>query len=197
MKRFLSSALLAGVVVSTVSGAEPVTRRDAARLQAKLERISKNEGKGGKAAATTPITEIELNSYLRYEMGDRIPPGVTEPWVSFLENGRVSGRATVDLGRVAQSRKSGGMLDPYALLTGTLPLAVSGIFKTRNGMGTFAIESAALSGVPIPVWMLQDIVSYYSKSPTTPNGVSLDKPFALPSGIREIQFAKGQAVVVQ
>lgn len=197
MKRLISSALLAGAVVCTVTGAEPVTRRDAARLQAKLERISKNEGNRGKTAATTPITEIELNSYLRYEMGDRIPPGVTEPWVSFLENGRVSGKATVDLGRVGQSRKSGGVLDPYSLLTGTLPLAVSGVLKTRNGTGTFAIESASLSGVPIPVWMLQDIVSYYSKSPTTPNGLALDKPFALPSGIREIQFAKGQALVVQ
>ncbi|RPI54186.1 MAG: hypothetical protein EHM55_11555 [Acidobacteria bacterium] len=197
MKRTFSSALLAGVLVCSVSGAEPVSRRDAARLQAKLDRISKNDGNRGKAAATTPITEAELNSYLRYELGDRIPPGVTEPWVSLLDNGRLSGRATVDLGRVGQSRKSGGMLDPYSLLTGSLPLAVNGVLKTKNGMGTFALESASLSGVPIPAWMLQDIVGYYSKSPTTPNGVSLEKPFMLPSGIREIQLVKGQAVVVQ
>ncbi len=197
MTRIISSALLAGVVVCTVSGAEPVSRRDAARLQAKLDRISKNEGSRSKAAATTPITEGELNSYLRYELGDRIPPGVTEPWVSVLDNGRLSGKATVDLGRVGQSRKSGGMLDPYSLLTGEMPLTVNGVLKTKNGMGTFAIESASLSGVPIPAWMLQDIVSYYSKSPTSPNGVSLDKPFALPSGIREIQLVKGQVVVVQ
>jgi hypothetical protein len=197
MKRTFSSALLAGVLVCSVSGAEPVSRRDAARLQAKLDRISKNDGNRGKAPATTPITEAELNSYLRYELGDRIPPGVTEPWVSLLDNGRLSGRATVDLGRVGQSRKSGGMLDPYSLLTGSLPLAVNGVLKTKNGMGTFALESASLSGVPIPAWMLQDIVGYYSKSPTTPNGVSLEKPFMLPSGIREIQLGKGQAVVVQ
>jgi hypothetical protein len=197
MKRTFSSALLAGVLVCSVSGAEPVSRRDAARLQAKLDRISKNDGNRGKAAATTPITETELNSYLRYELGDRIPPGVTEPWVSLLDNGRLSGRATVDLGRVGQSRKSGGMLDPYSLLTGSLPLAVNGVLTTKNGMGTFALESASLSGVPIPAWMLQDIVGYYSKSPTTPNGVSLEKPFMLPSGIREIQLVKGQAVVVQ
>ena len=193
MKQIILSALLAAVVVCSVSGAEPVSRRDAARLQAKLDRISKNEGSRSKAAATTPITEAELNSYLRYELGDRIPPGVTEPWVSVLDNGRLSGKATVDLGRVGQSRKSGSMLDPFSLLTGELPLTVNGVLKTKNGMGTFAIESASLSGVPIPAWMLQDIVSYYSKSPTTPNGFSLDKPFALPSGIREIQLVKGQA----
>jgi len=117
--------------------------------------------------------------------------------VLFLDNGRLSGRATVDLARVGQSRKSGGMLDPYSLLTGSLPLAVNGLLKTKNGVGTFALESASVSGVPIPPWMLQEIINYYSKSPESPNGVSLEKPFMLPSGIREIQLVKGQAVVVQ
>ncbi len=78
-----------------------------------------------------------------------------------------------------------------------MPLAVNGVLKTKNGVGTFALESAQISGVPVPAWMLQEIVSYYSKSSSAPNGVSIEKPFALPSGIREIQLAKGQALVVQ
>ena len=45
--------------------------------------------------------------------------------------------------------------------------------------------------------MLQEIVSYYSKSEAAPKGVALDKPFVLPNGIREIQTARGQATVVQ
>ena len=45
--------------------------------------------------------------------------------------------------------------------------------------------------------MLQEIVNHYSKSETAPQGVSIEKPFALPSGIREIQLARGQAIVVQ
>ena len=100
--------------------------------------------------ATTPITEAEVNSYLRYELGDRIPAGVTDPWVSILENGRLSGKATVDLARVGQSRKSSGMLDPFNLLTGALPLTVNGVLQTKNGVGTFALESASISGVPVP-----------------------------------------------
>jgi hypothetical protein len=196
MKRTSAAAVLAIVFVCSVFGAEPVSRRDAARLQAKLDRITKNGGNRGKVA-TTAITEAEVNSYLRYEMGDRIPPGVTDPWVSLLDKGRLSGTATVDLGRVGQSRKPTGMLDPFTFLTGSVPLAVNGVLKTKDGMGTFALESASVSGIPVPAWMLQEIVTYYSKSPTTPNGVSIEKPFALPSGIREIQLAKGQAVVVQ
>ena len=197
MRRIPLYVLLAGLLATTLFAADPVTRRDAARLQAKLDRITKASPTQGKVASTTPITETEINSYLRYELADRIPNGVTDPWVSILENGRLSGRATVDLARVAQSRKSSGMLDPFNLLSGSLPLAVNGVLRTKNGVGTFAVESASISSVPVPVWMLQEIVSYYSKSEAAPKGVALDKPFVLPNGIREIQTARGQAIVVQ
>ena len=197
MKRTASYALLAGLLAVTVFAAEPVSRRDAARLQAKLDRITKGTPARGKGSATTAITEAEVNSYLRYELGDRIPDGVTDPWVSILENGRLSGRATVDLARVSRSRKPSGSLDPFSLLSGSMPLEVNGVLRTKNGVGTFAVESASLSSVPVPVWMVQEIVSYYSKSESTPKGVAIDKPFVLPNGIREIQTAKGQATVVQ
>jgi len=197
MKRIALYMLVAGLLAVTLFAADPVSRRDAARLQAKLDRIAKGGLTAGKTAATTPITETEINSYLQYELADRIPPGVTDPWLSILEEGRLSGRATVDLARVGESRKSGGMLDPFSLLTGSLPLTVNGVLRTKNGVGTFTVESASISSVPVPVWMVQEIVSYYSKSESSPNGVALDKPFVLPNGIREIQTARGQATVVQ
>lgn len=197
MKRSTISALLTGLFVCSLVAAEPVSRKDAARLQAKLDRITKGNRTLEKTPATTPITETEVNSYLQYELSDRIPAGVTDPWVSILENGRLAGRATVDLARVGQSRKSGGMLDPFNFLTGSLPLTVNGVLKTQNGVASFAVESASISSVPVPVWMLQEIVSYYSKSESAPNGVAIDKPFALPNGIREIRTARGQATVVQ
>ena len=197
MKRPTSIALLTALVVCSLYAAEPLSRRDAARLQAKIDRITKGPGLRGKAGVSTPVTETEVNSYLRYELADRIPAGVTDPWVSILENGRLSGRATVDLARVGQSRKSSGMLDPFTFLTGSLPLLVNGVLRTKNGVGTFAVESASVSSVPVPVWMLQEIVSYYSKSESAPQGVAIDKPFVLPNGIREIHTARGQATVVQ
>jgi hypothetical protein len=197
MRRTAISALFTGLFVCSLVAADPVSRRDAARLQAKLDRITNGTRGLATTPATTPITETEVNSYLQYELSDRIPAGVTEPWVSILENGRLAGRATVDLARVGQSRKSSGMLDPFNFLTGSLPLVVNGVLKTQNGIANFAVESASISSVPVPVWMLQEIVSYYSKSESAPNGVAIDKPFALPNGIREIRTARGQATVVQ
>ena len=103
----------------------------------------------------------------------------------------------VDLSQVGKSKKTGGMLDPYSYLGGTLPVTANGVLKSKNGVASFVLESASISGVPMPVWMLQEIVSYYSKSAESPQGVSIEKPFALPAGIREIQIDRGQAVVIQ
>jgi len=197
MKRTTASALIAALLVCGLFAAEPVSRRDAARLQAKLDRIMKGTPSLTKTPATVAITETEVNSYLQYELSDRIPAGVTDPWVTILDNGRIGGRATVDLARVGQSRKSGGMLDPFNYLTGSLPLEVNGVLTTKNGVANFAVESASISSVPVPIWMLQEIVSYYSKSASAPAGVAIDKPFVLPGGIREIRTARGQATVVQ
>jgi hypothetical protein len=188
--------MLGAAVVS--AGVDPVSRRDAARLQVKIDKINKNvSGRRPAGPLRTPVTETELNSYLRYEMGDKLPTGVKDPWVSILGDNRVSGRAMVDLSQVSQGHKSGGMLDPYNYLTGSMPIAADGTLKSKNGVATFALDSASISGVPVPVWMLQEIVTYYSKSPASPQGVAIDKPFALPAGIREIQLDRGQAIVIQ
>jgi hypothetical protein len=198
--RLLAVSTIVGIFgIGLVSAAvDSVSRLDAARLQAKIDRINKNGGGSPSEPLRTPVSELELNSYLRYELGDKLPTGVTDPWVSILGDGHLSGRATVDMSQVGKDRKSsGGLLDPYSLLGGTLPIVANGVLRTKNGVGTFALESASISGVPVPVWMLQEIVTYYSRSSTVPQGVSIDKPFSLPAGIREIQIDRGQATIVQ
>ena len=198
--RLVALSVFIGIFGSAAvsAGVDPVSRREAARLQAKIDKINKNvTGRRPAVPMRTPVTEAELNSYLQYELSDKLPTGVKNPWVSILGDNRVSGRATVDLGQVGQGHKSSGVMDPYNYLTGSLPITANGVLKSKNGVASFALESASISGVPVPVWMLQEIVSYYSKSPTSPQGIAIDKPFPLPSGIREIQLDRGQATVIQ
>ena len=76
-------------------------------------------------------------------------------------------------------------------------MTATGVLKTSNGVGTFQLESAALGPVPIPKVILQEIVSYYSRTPENPAGIDIDAPFALPARIREIQVEPGRAVVIQ
>ncbi len=59
--------------------------------------------------------------------------------------------------------------------------------------GTFALESATLGAVPVPKSLLQELVTYYTRSPELPNGFDLDKPFDLPANIRQVELQRGAA----
>jgi hypothetical protein len=148
------------------------------------------------AARMTPITERELNAYFRYDMRDQLPAGVNEPTVTILGDGRVSATAIVDLDAVRSGQDS-GWLSPMRLLSGRLPVTASGVLETQHGTARFTLDSADVSGVPVPKGLLQQVVSYYSRTTENPQGVNLDDAFELPAGIQEIRVQPGQAIVVQ
>jgi hypothetical protein len=64
-------------------------------------------------------------------------------------------------------------------------------------VGRFVLESAEISGVTIPKSLLQELVSYYSRTPETPAGINMDEPFQLPAAIREIKVGVGTAAIIQ
>jgi hypothetical protein len=145
----------------------------------------------------TPVTEAELNSWFAYTGQPLIPHGISEPEISLVGPGKVSGRAIVDLDAVAKKRASGGVLDPWSYIGGKVPVSVIGTLHTKDGMGRFDVETAEVSGVPVPKTLLQELVAYYSRSEDHPRGVNMDDPFELPACIRKIEVGQGQAVVVQ
>jgi hypothetical protein len=183
---------LAGVVAAAAP-----SRRDAELLKQKVTTINAFAAKPVKQGRQTTVTENEVNAYLAYDAGDQLPSGVVEPAVSILGAGRLSGRAVVDLDQVRLAHKPTGLFDPASLLTGRLPITAIGVLTTKNGVGRLALESATVGGVPIPKMVLQEIVSYYTRSRQAPNGIGLDDPFELPARIREIKVDRGQALVIQ
>jgi hypothetical protein len=76
-------------------------------------------------------------------------------------------------------------------------VTATGTLKTADGRGQLQLESAEVSGIPVPLTLLQELVTYYTKSPDLPNGVNLNEPFALPSKIQRIDVDPDRAVVVQ
>ena len=192
--RVLTGAATGLVIAAAAVGAEAPTRGDAEVMERKLAAIT---AVGGPAARRTTITEQELNAYLLYDAGPQLPVGVVEPSVSILGTGRLSGRAVVDLDAVRKSQPPTGFFDPRALLGGHLPVTATGLLTTNKGVGRFQLESATVGGIPVPKVLLQEIVSYYSKSTDNTAGIRLDDAFPLPSGIQEIQIQRGQAIIVQ
>lgn len=173
------------------------SKRDAALLKQKVAAIAAHAEKPTRVARRTTVTEHEVNAYLLYEAGDQIPVGVVEPSVTILGPGRLSGRAIVDLDAVRKQKAPTSLLDPMNYLMGRLAVTAAGTLKTANGVGRFELESASVGSIPVPKVLLQEIVSYYSRTPENPAGISLDDPFALPARIREIHVEQGQAIIVQ
>ncbi len=187
-------ALVAGALLSAEGAA---SKRESEQLKQKVALINAHAEKPTRQSRRTIVTEGEVNSYLRYDAGDQIPVGVADPYITILGAGRLSGRAVIDLDAVRKAKQATSFWDPMSYLTGRLPVTAIGTLKTANGTGQFLLESAAIAGVPIPKLVLQEIVSYYSRSPGKPSGIGLDDAFALPSRIREIQVERGQAIIVQ
>ena len=199
-------ARIAGLAVAVLLSVAPllagtvrVSKEDAERFQAKLTKIVEFGNAKPTAKATkrsTPVTDIEVNSYLRLKAADQIPVGVTEPELTAVGDGRVAGRAIVDLDAV-RKQKQRGWLDPLAYLGGQLPVTAAGHLTTKDGKGQFVLESAEVKGVPIPKAVVQELLSYYSRTPQNPGGIDMDAPFELPARIKEIRVGSGTSTVVQ
>jgi hypothetical protein len=174
------------------------TKSDAQVMKKKVAAIAAHGERPTAQGQRTTVTENEVNSYLTFELGEDLPAGVVQPSVSALGPGRVSGRAVVDLDAVRKAGgNNGGLFDPRSYLTGQVPVTATGVLRTANGRARLELQSASVGGVPIPKLLLQEIVGYYSKTPSKPGGISLDDEFELPARIREIQVERGQAIVVQ
>jgi hypothetical protein len=196
----LARALTIAVVVGGLSVAAAdvgLLRRDAETMKRKVDTIASRGDLPGHQRAQTVVTEQELNAYLAYEMASDLPAGVVNPTVALLGNNRVAGHATVDLDQVSQARRSSSPFDPLSFLSGKMPVELTGTVTAAEGKGSFQFESASFAGAPVPKLILQQLVSYYSRSPEHPSGISLDEAFALPASIREIRLERGQAIVVQ
>jgi hypothetical protein len=198
---FLRAIALVGILglLSAVTGDAQVrtTARDAQTMKQKVASIAAHGESASKQPLRTSVSENEVNSFIAFELGDALPDGVVDPSLTMLGTGRVSGRATVDLDAVRKASGITSPLDPRSYMSGRLPVLATGVLRATNGVGRLELQSASVGGVPIPKLFLQEIVSYYSKSPERPGGISLDDDFPLPARIREIQVEPGHAIIVQ
>lgn len=178
--------------------AATVSRQSADECDQKIALIQRQgDIADGTGTRRTPFTEDELNSWLLYRAPPLLPDALGKPQVTIIGEGRLAGQAVVDLNVVGTRRSAGSRFNPFRLLGGKVEVSVTGILHASDGMGRFEVQSAQMSGIPVPVAVLQELVSYFSRTPERPEGARLDDPFSLPASIRGIEVGQGQAVVVQ
>ncbi|HZJ32794.1 MAG TPA: hypothetical protein VFD21_14560 [Vicinamibacterales bacterium] len=188
------SSVICIAILAFLATAEAVntSRPQADSFAKKLAIIKQHAAESPKSSRRTTVTEGELNSWFVYRAPALLPVGVKDPRVTVVGNGKLVGLVTVDLDDVGKS-KSGA----WNVLGGRVPISLSGVLRTKDGRGQFDLQSADISGVPVPRFLVQEILSHYTRDEDRPNGVRLDDPFALPASIKQIDVGSGQAIVVQ
>ena len=194
--------VLLGLMAVSLAGSNTVaaiqlSKQEGDRLQRKIDEITKNGSAVPVKARRTPVSEAEVNSYLAFNAKDKIPQGLTDPEITIVGDGRLAGRILVDLDEFKRHRSSQGFMDPLSYISGKVPVTAHGLLRTQEGKGQFRLESAEILGVPLPKPILQELVTFFSRTPENPEGFDIDTPFNLPAKIREIMINKGEAVVVQ
>jgi hypothetical protein len=195
--RLIVAATASCVCSAIVLAAAGPSKADATSLLNKVTGITQSANLPVRGPRRTMVTQNEVNAYLLFEAGEQIPTGIVDPAINILGGGRVSASAVVDLDAVRKQKTQRSLLDPMNFATGRVPVMAVGVLRTSGGVGRVEFESASIGPLPVPKVILQEIVSYYSRSPERPGGLGLEDPFTLPARIREIQVETGRAIVIQ
>jgi hypothetical protein len=193
---FLLVALCAVFPNGSMANNGQLSKQEGDRLQSKIDEIAKNGAADPVAPKKTRVTENELNSYLNFNLKEKLPKGLTNPQVSMLGDSRLAGRVSVDFDEFNRQRTR-GFMDPLSYLSGRVPVSARGSLRAAEGKGQFQLESAEIQGVPLPKPLLQELVRFFSRTNENPKGIDIEAPFALPAKIREMAVNRGEAVVVQ
>ena len=194
--RAITLSSIAAVVLGVATlHAAALSRQQADTFARKVIQIHEHGTQPKPKAKRTTISETELNSWFTYRGQPLFPTGLTGPKLTIVGNGKLMGTVTVDLEAIGKARNNS--FDLLRLFPGKLPIAITGVLHSQNGQGRFELQSADVSGVPLPTTLVSELVAYYTRTDTHPQGYRLQDPFALPANIKQIQIGQGQAIVVQ
>jgi hypothetical protein len=200
MKKIWTSNLWATFLLTlcaSSSFAVALSQEDGNLLQAKIDAIVKNGAANPPKSREFSITEQQANSYLAFNLKEKIPKGLAQPEITMIGDGALAARVLVDMDEVKRRRQSRSVIDPLNYLSGQVPLNARGLLRTREGRGQLYLRSADIGGVPLPKPLLQELIGFFSRTPENPKGFDIDAPFDLPSRIREISVRAGESVVIQ
>ena len=194
----MAMAVAAGIVTGGQTGPS-LSEADGRAMEAAFEQILLNAATEHTTSTprTVTIAQRSLNGWFRFQGADALPAGVAEPELEFEGERRLIARATVDLDGLRAQQPNRDLFDPLRYLQGRLPVSAVGLVQAADGTIRVDFESVEIGSVPVPATLVHELVRYYTRSDTHPDGIDLTESFRLPYSIEAIRIEPRQMVVEQ
>ena len=164
---------------------------EADALTRKLADIEVRARRTPRKAETVRVTQGEVNSFLNLTYAPEMPTGVTDVDVLFGMQ-KITARALLDLEQFRGTVEIPAF-SPLALLSGRVPVELTGRFVNQDGFGAIEWESAYISSFRVPISMLEQIVVASTRTAERPEGFDIHAPFRLPYEVKSVRLEPGLA----
>ena len=142
---------------------------------------------------TVQVSEAEVNSYLNLSYAQQLPKGVSDVEIR-LGQERLLAKGYVDLERVrGKIQPTTSIFNPVSLLTGKVPVEISGKLIGRDGIGTVEVDTVYVASIRVPLTVLEQMVVSATKSEKMPQGFDIHAPFRLPYTLERVRLEPGKA----
>ena len=173
-------------------GRPGLSRTEADALDRRFDELSERHKAGRVTRGTVLVTENEVNSYLNLSPSVKMPRGLGDVVVR-LEQERIHVTGLLDLEKVRDKMPNLSPLSPLYWLSGQVPVLLRGRLVNDDGFATIEWEDVRVGGLPVPLTLLQQIVSSTTKSDDYPDGFDIRAPFRLPYALRQVRVEPGRA----
>lgn len=165
-------------------------------FQAKMMELSSPSRTGARSEKPVVITDMEVNSFIKYDRPQFLPAGVSDIDIHFKPEG-VFGAANVNFDQLKPTGQLGDQLGASLLasiFTGTQHVTALGVVESGNGTGKVTIKNMRIGNTTLSDWLVNWFIETYVQSEFK---IDLSKPFLLPDHVTHIEFAPGKAVFVR
>jgi hypothetical protein len=182
--------ITAGLLVSASAyyAQIPPTAEAAQALQKKIDTLKHAHTVKDRSRQTMEVSEVELESYLLFQLREDIPARMDHVDVQLTE-----GAVAADT-RLTFAPDATGNTVMDLLISGTHNFFVKGKLAASGRQGKFELEQVKVDGIPVPNILIETLINRYVK-PQYPD-VDLNAPFEMPWGIESLVITPGKTTIV-
>ena len=157
-----------------------------------LEELKDNDQRSTVPDRTYELTEKELNAYLSAQLYQQDQKAV-ESVDLMIKEGTFLTRVEVNTDELEVKGDDATIGYLRLLLRGTQTLEIEGRLQAENGLASYLVQEARLSGISLPAPWVNSLLSSLGKRNNPPFDPT--EPFEMPYGIRSVTFHPGKVMM--